>query len=149
MQPLNEGNVLTTGAGNLTQYKYIIHAVGPMYRTNQDDYCRAKIAETIYNTLTEANKLNLFSVALPAISSAIFGVPMDICTDGYFQGVTEFCKKRSKSAKLGEVHFVDMDSSRIKAIKLHFEKQLKTTGNIDVHPLVENFVRKENPTNIL
>ena len=66
---LDDGEVLSTSAGKLKNYKSIIHAVGPVYSNKNDDYCHDKIVEAIYNSLIEANELNLSSIAIPAISS--------------------------------------------------------------------------------
>lgn len=122
---LNDGDVLSTSSGNLTRYKYIIHAVGPMRsQTTSDDYCRQKVAETVFNSLEEATRLNLSSVALPAISSAIFAVPIDICTAGYFNGVMDFCDRMLPLSPLKEVHFVDLNQTTCDAIRNRFASKL-------------------------
>ncbi|CAE1292603.1 PARP10_14_15 [Acanthosepion pharaonis] len=129
---LNDGEVLSTSAGNLTQYRNIIHAVGPI-NTPSSRNCEKKLEETVYNSLIEANQLGLCSVALPAISSGIFGVPLDICTNAYVMGVKEFYKTKPSDCQLKEIHFVDMNPVTCKAIKDDFAKQLSevpaVTGN--------------------
>ena len=55
---------------------------------------------------------------------AIFGVPLKICTDGYFLGVDTFSKKMSPNCTLKEVHFVDLNSATCKAIEDCFARKM-------------------------
>lgn len=55
--------------------KYIIHAVGPIYR---NDNVSGPLLESTYKSIievAEANKLN--SIAIPAISTGIYGFPLN------------------------------------------------------------------------
>lgn len=68
------GAVITTG-GKL-RARHVIHAVGPMMgEGNEDD----KLMNATRNTLKVADENELKSVAFPAISTGIFGYPMDRC----------------------------------------------------------------------
>lgn len=62
-----------TGAGVLP-FKYIIHAVGPIWGQGDED---RKLADAVRGTLEVAAHLEVKSVALPAISTGIFGFPRD------------------------------------------------------------------------
>jgi O-acetyl-ADP-ribose deacetylase (regulator of RNase III) len=62
-----------THAGNLP-YRYIIHAVGPVWGDGDED---AKLASAVRGSLARADELGLASIALPAISCGIFGFPRD------------------------------------------------------------------------
>jgi O-acetyl-ADP-ribose deacetylase (regulator of RNase III) len=64
--------VITTG-GKLPA-KYVIHAVGP--RMGEGDE-HNKLASAVQSTLELAEQKGLESVALPAISTGIFGFPVD------------------------------------------------------------------------
>ena len=58
--------------------KYVIHAVGPIYRGNPDD---AKLLESAYiSSLSLAKSYNLKSISFPAISTGIYGYPLDDAT---------------------------------------------------------------------
>ena len=52
--------------------KYVIHAVGPRWVDYEDqpDRCKQLIANAYKNSLIEAERLQLKSIALPAISSS-------------------------------------------------------------------------------
>ncbi|HEX59534.1 MAG TPA: macro domain-containing protein [Methanomicrobia archaeon] len=66
------GAVITTG-GKL-KAKYVIHAVGPRWGEGDED---EKLRNATLNSLKLADERGLKSIALPAISTGIFGFPMD------------------------------------------------------------------------
>ena len=69
------GNAAITTGGNL-KAKHVIHAAGPrMGEGNEDE----KLKNATINTLKIATKNKLNSVAFPAISTGIFGYPIDRC----------------------------------------------------------------------
>lgn len=69
---LGEGQVVSTSAGNLPA-DYVFHAVGPVYNNNPRAENSLRLAVT--NSLNKANALNCKSIAMPAISTGIFGYP--------------------------------------------------------------------------
>jgi O-acetyl-ADP-ribose deacetylase (regulator of RNase III) len=70
--PVPVGGVAVTSAGKL-RAKYVIHAVGPLYGDPEGD---AKLASAVRNSLAKAEELGLESIALPAISTGVFGYPL-------------------------------------------------------------------------
>ncbi len=62
-----------TGAGRLP-CRYVIHAVGPRWGEGDED---AKLATAVQSALALADARGCRSVALPAISTGIFGFPKD------------------------------------------------------------------------
>ena len=68
------GAVITTG-GDL-KAKYVIHAVGPrMGEGNEDE----KLKNATLNSLKLIDKHSLKTISFPAISTGIFGYPIDRC----------------------------------------------------------------------
>lgn len=66
------GAVITTG-GNL-KARHVIHAVGPrMGEGNEDE----KLKNATFNSLRVADEYKLGSIAFPAISTGIFGFPIE------------------------------------------------------------------------
>jgi len=66
--------VITTG-GNLNA-KYVIHTVGPIYRGGIRG--EAKLLESAYHESLElAHKKKLRSISFPAISTGVYGYPID------------------------------------------------------------------------
>ncbi|QXJ35589.1 ADP-ribose-binding protein [Saccharolobus shibatae] len=72
--PVPVGEVAVTSAGKL-KAKYVIHAVGPRYGIESED----KLESAISKSLLKADELSLTSIALPAISTGIYGYPYEIC----------------------------------------------------------------------
>jgi len=69
------GAVITTG-GNL-KAKHVIHAVGPrMGEGNEDE----KLKNATLNSLKLMDEHKLKTIAFPAISTGIFGYPIDRCS---------------------------------------------------------------------
>ena len=84
------GAIITTG-GDL-KAGHVIHAVGPrMGEGNEDD----KLRNATLNSLKVADENSLKSISLPAISTGIFGFPIERCakimletTIGYLKSTT-------------------------------------------------------------
>ena len=77
--------VLTT-AGRLP-YQHIIHAVGPRMGDG-DEY--VKLKTTIINVMKLALETKLKSIAFPAISTGIFGVPKEVCANAFKDALDQF-----------------------------------------------------------
>lgn len=84
-------HAVSTTAGNLP-YKSIIHAVGPRMGDGDE---REKLKTTIINVMRIAVELNLFSVAFPAISTGIYGVPKKICAKAFLAALDQFWRDES------------------------------------------------------
>lgn len=69
------GTAVMTGAGNL-KAKQVIHAVGPRWGEGDED---RKLASAVRAALALSDRNGLRSIALPAISTGVFGCPMDRC----------------------------------------------------------------------
>ena len=68
------GAVITTG-GNL-KAKRVIHAVGPRMNEGDED---SKLTNAVSNSLKLMDKHGLKRIAFPAISTGIFGYPIENC----------------------------------------------------------------------
>jgi len=67
------GGAVVTGGGNL-KARYVIHAVGPRMGEGDED---RKLADATRNSLALADEKQIKSLAFPAISTGIFGFPID------------------------------------------------------------------------
>ncbi|MCI0512969.1 macro domain-containing protein [candidate division KSB1 bacterium] len=67
------GTAVVTTAGNL-RARHVIHAVGPRMGEGDED---TKLTNATRNSLKAAEELQLNSLAFPAISTGIFGFPLD------------------------------------------------------------------------
>jgi len=108
------GGSVITGAGNL-KAKYVIHAAGPrMGEGNEDE----KLENATINSLKLAEEKGIKSLTFPAISTGIFGFPIQRCAEIMLGTVTEYFKGKTKIEKVCFCLY-DRNSFNI------FEKQLK------------------------
>lgn len=84
--PVPTGSVAITSAGRL-KAKYVIHAVGPKYGEENGDL---KLASAIKLSLLKADELGLRSIALPAISTGVFGYPYEKCAEIMVKEIIKF-----------------------------------------------------------
>ena len=83
------GSCAITSGGNLPA-RYVIHAVGPrMGEGNEDE----KLKKATLSALNIADQHNLKSIAFPAISTGIFGYPMDQCAKVMLVTLVEYLTK--------------------------------------------------------
>ena len=69
------GGAVVTGGGKLPA-KWVIHAVGPVWRGGGENE-EALLASAVAACLERAEELAAKSVALPALSTGIYGFPME------------------------------------------------------------------------
>jgi len=92
-----------TSGGNLPA-KYVIHAVGPVWGAGDED---AKLHDCVYGSLLVADELNLTSIALPAISTGIFGFPKDRAARVMLNTIREYFKKEKSRLKIARITLFD------------------------------------------
>ncbi len=85
------GEAVVTGAGNL-KAKYVIHAVGPRMGEGDED---EKLKNATQNALKRTQEKRMRSIALPAISTGIFGFPLDRAAKIMVKTVKDFLAKPS------------------------------------------------------
>ena len=108
------GGAVITGGGDL-KTRHVIHAVGPRQGEGDEE---EKLKNATLNSLKVAEKNNLKSIAFPAISTGIFGFPLDACARIMLATVKEYL---SGTTGLQRVVFALFDDKSFKA----FEDQLK------------------------
>jgi len=74
--PIAVGKAVMTGAGDL-KARHVIHAVGPVYGEGEED---EKLRQATLSSLALADRNRLNSMAFPAISTGIFGFPLERCS---------------------------------------------------------------------
>jgi len=98
------GAVITTG-GDL-KAKYVIHAVGPrMGEGNEDE----KLKNATLNSLKVADDNELKSIAFPAISTGIFGFPIQRCAEIMLATAIEYIKGSTGLERIVLCLFVHSD----------------------------------------
>jgi O-acetyl-ADP-ribose deacetylase (regulator of RNase III) len=98
------GAVITTG-GKL-KAKYVIHAVGPrMGEGNEDE----KLRNATLHSLKLMDEHRLKSIAFPAISTGIFGFPIERCAKIMILTVKEYLKTETQIEEVIFCLFTDSD----------------------------------------
>jgi O-acetyl-ADP-ribose deacetylase (regulator of RNase III) len=82
-----------TSGGNLA-CKYVIHAVGPVWGDGDEG---TKLNEAIIGSLTTAEGLKARSIAFPAISTGIYGFPVDRAAEIFMRTFKEYFSNHPKS----------------------------------------------------
>ena len=65
--------------GHRLKAKYIIHTVGPIYSGTAED--AAQLADCYRNSLNLAKEHDVHSIAFPAISTGVYGYPLEDATE--------------------------------------------------------------------
>jgi len=93
--PLETGDAVATTAGNL-KAKKVIHTVGPIYGEGEE---RGKLMKAVYNSLRLAEEFKFESIAFPAISTGIYGVPPELAASAMIDAIIEYIDKYRKTLK--------------------------------------------------
>lgn len=94
--------------GGALPAKYVIHAVGPVWGDGDED---KKLADAVTGSLRVADELKLSSIAMPAISTGIFGFPKDRAAGIIFKSIDEYLEKGH--SKLKTIRLVLFDQATI------------------------------------
>ena len=106
-----------TQAGNLA-CKVVIHAVGPMWGSGDEE---AKLTMAITSSMELAERLGLTSIALPPISTGIFGFPKEKAARIFMQTIQEFFLNKPDSP-LSLVRLVIIDPLTFNIFLTEFQK---------------------------
>jgi O-acetyl-ADP-ribose deacetylase len=83
---VSHANPAWTSGGSLPA-KYVIHAVGPVWGDGDED---RKLADAVTGSLRVADELKCESIAMPAISTGIFGFPKERAAGIIFSAIEKY-----------------------------------------------------------
>jgi O-acetyl-ADP-ribose deacetylase (regulator of RNase III) len=101
--PVSHSEPAWTSGGNLPS-RFVIHAVGPVWRGAQSTGASAQstgegkdaeLAAAVNGSLRVADKLGLVSIALPAISTGIFGFPEERAAGVFYESIQRYFERPS------------------------------------------------------
>jgi O-acetyl-ADP-ribose deacetylase (regulator of RNase III) len=115
------GAVITTG-GEL-KAKYVIHAVGPQMGEGDED---EKLKNATLNSLKLADEKKLKSITFPAISTGIFGFPMERAAEIMLKTTIEYLEGESG---LNRVVFCLFGADGFGCFKTELSKVFKKIAN--------------------
>jgi O-acetyl-ADP-ribose deacetylase (regulator of RNase III) len=110
--PVSHAEPAFTSAGRLP-CRYVIHAVGPVWGEGDED---AKLASAVAGALRLAERLGLKSLALPAISTGIFGFPRERAAGIIIDTVRDFFAQHPASG-VELVRLTLLDSQTVEAFQ--------------------------------
>jgi putative ATPase len=112
------GKAAVTSGGELTA-PYVIHAVGPVWQGGSHGEERL-LSGAVTSALTAADELGLTSIAVPAISTGIFGYPKHLAVPTILKTVLGYLDHHPKSF-LNDVRICDKSTAAV----VLFEDELK------------------------
>jgi len=116
--PIEVGQAAITGGGRL-RARYVIHAVGPRMGEGDED---RKLREATQSVLKVADENGLGSLAFCAISTGIFGYPMDRCARVMLS--TTLAYLRQGNTGLKRVVFCLYDQAALDTFGTEMERQV-------------------------
>jgi O-acetyl-ADP-ribose deacetylase (regulator of RNase III) len=92
--PVSHAEPAITSGGRLP-CKYVIHAVGPVWGEGDED---ARLHLAVQGSLKRAEELDLTSIALPAISTGIYGFPKERAAGVMIRSILEHLAQNPASS---------------------------------------------------
>lgn len=94
-------------SGGLLPAKYVIHAVGPVWGDGDED---KKLSDAVTGSLRVADELKCSSIAMPAISTGIYGFPKDRAAGIIFSAIEKYFEGNSSGLKVVKLVLFDKSS---------------------------------------
>ena len=136
------GSAVYTQGGHL-KAKHVIHAVGPRYKDGKSGE-KEKLESAVLASLNIADKLKVKSVAIPAISSGIFGYPIEESSKIIIDSIVNFLetKENEKSeTSLEKIIVCLFDDGTLK----EFEKAFKNIKFTTKKEKKDTEIKEEKP----
>ncbi len=119
------GNAKISGGYNL-KARHVIHAVGPVYRP--DDPAVARLLASAYRrSLEVAVENDLRTLAFPAISTGVYGYPLNEAADIALSTVCDFTKSNHQ---LELIRFVLFDARSLQAFADALARQVESRSDL-------------------
>ncbi|WP_322801649.1 macro domain-containing protein [Thermoflexus sp.] len=118
--PVPVGGVAITGAGRL-KARAILHAVGPIWAGGTQEEDRL-LAEAIHNVLRIAREQGYERIAMPAISTGIFGFPKERAAPIFWRTISSFAAAHPGEPPR-EIRVVILDEATLRPFLAAFQEQ--------------------------
>ncbi|XP_042367810.1 protein mono-ADP-ribosyltransferase PARP14-like isoform X2 [Plectropomus leopardus] len=117
------GDVVGTTGGNL-KCKKLLHAVGPVGGKSGGKE-RMVLEKTVQTALNLAEAMEFRSIAMPCISSGVFGVPVIVCSEAIVSAVKRFGSQGGRS--LRRIILIDNREEVVRAMQEACDRLLRGT----------------------
>jgi O-acetyl-ADP-ribose deacetylase (regulator of RNase III) len=121
--PIRADQPALTGAGQLP-CRYVIHAVGPVWGEGEEDH---KLFTAVRSALQLAEDQGFTGIALPAISTGIFGFPRDRAAVQILTAMEDFAAGNPEPA-LHEIWLVLWDQATLESFIKAFDHRWPEAG---------------------
>ncbi|XP_007428032.2 poly [ADP-ribose] polymerase 14-like isoform X1 [Python bivittatus] len=108
------GCATITSAGKLP-CKQVIHAIGPRWNSAEKEKCIQLLKQSVRESLKLADSCKHRSIAIPAISSGVFGFPLKQCTHSIVTAIKESVEDLSENSCLKQIYLVDIRKDTVQA----------------------------------
>lgn len=115
---ISHGTPALTDGGDLP-CQYVIHVVGPRWGEGEE---ANKLKQAVMTALELATERRLSSLALPPISTGIFGYPKDKAAEVILDAVSQFAESQGKSS-LQLVRLTIIDRATLTPFQRAFDKR--------------------------
>jgi len=123
--PLPVGGVAITGAGRL-KARAILHTVGPVWAGGGQGEDR-QLAEAIRNVLEAARSQGYERIAMPAISTGIFGFPKERAAPIFWETIAAFAAAHPGEPPR-EIRVVILDAATLRPFQAAFRERFEGGG---------------------
>ncbi|XP_036000627.1 LOW QUALITY PROTEIN: protein mono-ADP-ribosyltransferase PARP14-like [Fundulus heteroclitus] len=124
---LRPGDAIVTEACSLP-CKFVVHAVGPRYSEFDKKTAIFRLKGAVKESLKQAEMVKCSTVAMPAISSGVFGFPVDLCTETIAKAVREYCDNPNRPGTLTEVQLVDNNDATVRVMAAAINREFSDLG---------------------
>jgi O-acetyl-ADP-ribose deacetylase (regulator of RNase III) len=112
------GGAVITGGGNL-KARHVIHAVGPRMGEGSE---AGKLGNAVRASLNLMEQHGLSSIAFPAISTGVFGYPLESCADVMLRAIIDYTYEDLKT--LDHIIVCLYDGRAFEIFKTEFQRKL-------------------------
>ncbi|KAL2094533.1 hypothetical protein ACEWY4_009252 [Coilia grayii] len=115
---LRPGEAIICPASGRLPCKHVVHAVGPRFTDTDRQTAVQHLERAVTASLDRASEAKCTSIAIPAISSGIFGFPLDLCAKTIASAVREYFEKGSHQNRtsLNKICLVNNDDKTVNAM---------------------------------
>ncbi|XP_049641822.1 protein mono-ADP-ribosyltransferase PARP14-like [Suncus etruscus] len=131
------GSAIISKAGKLP-FSHVIHAVGPRWEKDKAKKCTDTLKRAVQESLRLAENHKYQSIAIPAISSGVFGFPIHQCTETIVSAIKENYQLEWEGHTLKKIYLIDITENAVKAfaeaVKTQFKYSLPGTASKSSNP---------------
>ncbi|XP_006884365.1 PREDICTED: poly [ADP-ribose] polymerase 14 [Elephantulus edwardii] len=142
------GNAVVSIPGKLPCHR-LIHAVGPKWKTEEAQSCIDLLKRAVRESLRLAEKHQHRSIAIPAISSGVFGFPLDQCVETIVLAIKESFQPNQSGGSLREIYLVDSSQKTVEAfaetVKMLFKDTVSDNASPPSLPLADQPTPRKDP----